>query len=248
MSERVLILGATSAIAAEVARLYAARGARLHLVARNADKLSRVAAELPPDRTTTQTADFAEVAKGEAIVRAALDALGGAVDVALVAHGDLGDQLESERSFAAAEATITANFTSAVALLIPLANHMESARGGRLGVITSVAGDRGRPRNYTYGAAKSALTTYLQGLRSRLHHAGVRVTTLKLGPVDTPMTRDHRKTPLFGKPAGVARGIVAALDAGAGEAYVPWFWRAIMPIVRHTPERLFQALPFLSGR
>jgi decaprenylphospho-beta-D-erythro-pentofuranosid-2-ulose 2-reductase len=247
MNPRVLILGATSAIASEVARLYAARGARLHLVGRSADKLARLVGELPLGQVTSQVADFANLAGNEAVVRDAAATLGG-IDVALIAHGALGDQLESERSFAAAEATIVANFTSAVSLLIPLANHLEGARAGALGVITSVAGERGRPRNYTYGAAKGALNVYLQGLRSRLRGAGVTVTTLKLGPVDTPMTREHRKTALFAKPTRVARGIVAALDAGAAEVYVPAFWAALMPIVRATPERLFQRLPFLSGR
>jgi short-subunit dehydrogenase len=196
---------------------------------------------------TSAVADFANLGNAEAVVRAAIDALGG-VDVALVAHGELGDQLETERSFDAAQAIITANFTSVVALLIPLANHMEAARAGRLGVITSVAAERGRPRNYTYASAKGALNVYLQGLRSRLYPAGVKVTTLKLGPVDTPMTATHRKTRVFSTPEAVARGIVAALDAGTPEAYVPAFWGAIMPIVRNTPERLFQKLPFLSGR
>jgi short-subunit dehydrogenase len=247
MAPRVLVFGANSAIAAEVIRLYAARGARLHLVARNEEKLARVVAELPSDQVTSQIADFARLGEAEGVVRAALAALGG-VDVALVAHGDLGDQLETERSFAAAEATIVANFTSAVALLVPLANEMERAGRGTLGVITSVAAERGRPRNYTYGAAKAALNVYLQGLRSRLYAAGVKVTTLKLGPVDTPMTATHTKTLVFASPDAVARGIVAALDRGAAEAYVPGFWAAIMPIVRSTPERLFQRLPFLSGR
>jgi decaprenylphospho-beta-D-erythro-pentofuranosid-2-ulose 2-reductase len=247
IAPRVLIFGATSAIAADVARLYAARGARLHLVGRDADKLARLVAELPADLVTSQRADFARLAEAEHVVRAALDALGG-VDVALVAHGALGDQLETERSFAAADAIVTASFTSVVALLVPLANQLEAARAGTLGVITSVAGERGRPRNYTYGAAKGALNIYLQGLRSRLHAAGVKVTTLKLGPVDTPMTATHTKTLVFAKPADVARGIVAALDRGAGEVYVPAFWRAIMLVVRSTPERLFQRLPFLSRR
>jgi decaprenylphospho-beta-D-erythro-pentofuranosid-2-ulose 2-reductase len=247
MTQRVLVLGATSAIAAEVIRRYAARGARLHLVARNAAKLAPVVAELPAAAVTSQQADFAELHRAEEVMRTAIETLGG-VDVALIAHGYLGDQLESERSFAAAEATFVANFTSVVALLIPLANHMETAGAGTIGVITSVAGERGRPRNYTYGAAKGALNVYLQGLRSRLHGAGVKVTTLKVGPVDTPMTVTHKKTLVFSKPARVARAIVAALDAGAAEAYVPAYWGAIMPIVRNTPERLFQALPFLSGR
>ena len=117
-----------------------------------------------------------------------------------------------------------------------------------LGVITSVAGERGRPRNYTYGAAKGALNVFLQGLRTRLYASSVKVTTLKLGPVDSPMTKGHKKHMLFGKPPGVARDIVAAMDAGKAEAYVPAFWGAIMPVVKNTPEQVFQLLPFLSGR
>jgi len=245
--QHVLIFGATSAIAAEAARCYARRGDRLHLVARNPDKLAEVARRCGPASVTTERADFADLAANEGVVRRAVEALG-RVDVALIAHGDLGDQLASERSFDEAEAIVRANFTSALSLLIPLANHLEAQRGGRLGVITSVAGDRGRPRNYTYGAAKGALSTYLQGLRTRLYPAGVSVTTLKLGPVDTPMTRDHAKHALFGRPDAVARGIVRAVDRGVPEAYVPGFWALIMPIVKATPERLFQRVPFLSGR
>jgi decaprenylphospho-beta-D-erythro-pentofuranosid-2-ulose 2-reductase len=244
---QVLIFGATSAVAAEVAVLCAARGDRLHLVARNAEKLAEVAQRCSGATVTTQVADFSELDRNELTVQQALSALG-RVDVALIAHGDLGDQLASERSFADAEHILRVNFTSVVSLLIPLANHLEQAKGGSIGVITSVAGDRGRPRNYTYGAAKGALNTYLQGLRTRLYASGVAVTTIKLGPVDTPMTRDHKKHALFGKPKGVARSILRALDAHVAEAYVPSFWRATMPIVKNTPEWLFQRLPFLSGR
>jgi decaprenylphospho-beta-D-erythro-pentofuranosid-2-ulose 2-reductase len=246
-ARHVLIFGATSAVAAEVAVLCAARGDRLHLVARNPEKLAEVARRCALSQVTTQTADFALLDQNEACVKAALLALG-RVDCALIAHGDLGDQLASERSFADAEKTLTVNFTSVVSLLIPLANHLEQAKAGTLGVITSVAGDRGRPRNYTYGAAKGALNIYLQGLRTRLYASGVSVSTLKLGPVDTPMTRDHKKHALFGKPKSVARSILHALDRGVPEAYVPSFWRATMPIVKNTPEWLFQRLPFLSGR
>jgi short-subunit dehydrogenase len=244
---RVLIFGATSAIAQQVAELHEKRGDRLHLVARNRDKLLDVASLCKSAEISTQVADFAELQQNAHVVGSALETLGG-VDSVLIAHGDLGDQLASERSFDAAEAILRTNFLSVVSLLIPLANHMEAQGGGRIGVITSVAGDRGRPRNYTYGCAKGALNIYLQGLRTRLYAAKVSVTTLKLGPVDTPMTRDHRKHLLFGKPDSVAEAIVRAMDARVPEAYVPSFWRAIMPLVRNTPESLFQKLPFLSGR
>ncbi|MDF2692750.1 MAG: oxidoreductase, short-chain dehydrogenase/reductase family [Labilithrix sp.] len=243
--ERVLILGATSAIASEVARLHVERGDRLHLVGRSRDKLVRLSEAFPTVGSTT--ADFGELASNETLVRVCIETLGG-LDRVLIAHGDLGDQLASEQSFADAEAILRTNFLSVVSLLVPIANHMERERQGRIGVITSVAGDRGRPRNYTYGAAKGGLSIYLQGLRTRLWPADVSVTTLKLGPVDTPMTKDHAKHMLFGKPASVANDIVRAMDGRVPEAYVPSFWGAIMPVVKNTPERIFQLLPFLSGR
>lgn len=245
--QRVLVLGATSAIAAEVARLHARRGDRLHLVGRNEDKLARAISLCEGAKVTSAVADFSKLDGNEGVVEEAIEALGG-IDRVLIAHGDLGNQLESERSFTEAEAILRTNFLSVVSLLIPLANRMEAGRSGTIGVITSVAGDRGRPRNYTYGAAKGGLGIYLQGLRTRLYPAGVKVTTLKLGPVDTPMTHDHQKHLLFGKPGPVAESIVRAMDAGIAEAYVPSFWAAIMPVVKNTPERLFQKLPFLSGR
>jgi short-subunit dehydrogenase len=247
--QRVLVLGATSAVAAEAAAIYARRGARLHLVGRSADKLEAVAARCREAgaEVTSEQADFAALDADAAAIARAVTALG-QLDVALIAHGDLGDQLASERAFDEAERILRVNFTSVVSLLVPLANHLEAAGEGRLAVITSVAGERGRPRNYTYGAAKGALTIYLQGLRSRLYPAGVSVTTLKLGPMDSPMTVDHAKHALFGKPPVVARGIVRAIDARAGEAYVPRVWGAIMSVVRNTPEPVFQRLRFLSGR
>lgn len=247
MAERVLILGATSAIAVEVAKLYEQRGARLHLVARSADRLGELARILTAAGPSSAVADFCDLEHNEKVIADAVSALGG-VDVALIAHGDLGNQLECERSATAAEWVLRTNFVSVVSLLVPLANAFEAQGGGTIGVITSVAGERGRPRNYTYGAAKGGLNVYLQGLRSRLYTSGVSVVTLKLGPVDTPMTRHHHKTVLFAQSTAVARSIVAALDAGTPQAYVPSFWGAIMPVVRNTPERLFQLLPFLSGR
>jgi decaprenylphospho-beta-D-erythro-pentofuranosid-2-ulose 2-reductase len=244
---KVVIFGASSAIAGEVAALHAARGDALHLVGRSQGKLDALAARLEKVDVQTTCADFDRLDQNDALVSRVLSTRGGA-DTVLIAHGLLGDQLLSERDFAEAERIIRTNFTSAVSLIVPLANHFEAMRAGRLGVITSVAGERGRPRNYTYGACKGALGIYLQGVRSRLYEANVAVTTLKLGPVDTPMTTAHEKNALFGKADGVARDIVSAMDARRAEVFVPRRWAAIMPIVRNTPEALFQRVKALSGR
>lgn len=241
----ILVIGATSAIAAEVAVRRARRGDALHLVGRSAEKLAAVVARCG-ERATARVADLL-TADPEALVREAVGILG-RLDQVLVAHGDLGDQLASERSVDEAERILAVNLTSVVRLLVPIANQLEAQRGGTVAVITSVAGDRGRPRNYTYGAAKGGLNTYLQGLRSRLYPAGARVTTVRLGPVDTPMTASHAKNALFARPGLVADAIVRAMDRGAGDVYVPWFWRWILAVVRVLPEWLFQRLSFLAMR
>ncbi len=241
-----LIIGATSSVAADVARLWKQSNHELILVARNREKLEALASELGPCVVGTKCLDFTD----PAAVAAAADELHrefAGFDVALLAHGYLGDQLLSEREFSEAEAQISTNFVSAVAWLIPLSNRMDELGRGHLAVITSVAGDRGRPRNYTYGASKGALSLYLQGLRSRLH-GKVPVTTLKLGPVDTPMTVSHEKNASFVSSPEAARGIVQAIEKRKGEVYVPGYWRPIMWAVRNMPEPLFQRLAFLSNR
>lgn len=247
MQQRVAIFGASSAIAADVARLYAKRGAKLCLVARNPQKLEALAQELGPTVVASVTQDFDLTGQAEACVARVIAALG-AIDVAVIAHGVLGDQLLSERDGAAAEQLARTNYLSVMALVIPLANHLEQRRCGHLAVMSSVAADRGRPRNYTYAAAKAAINIYLQGVRSRLYTAGVQVHTLKLGPVITPMTESHPKNGLFAESPAVAKAIVAAIDNGKTEAYVPGFWRYIMFVVRHLPEPLFQRVGSLSGR
>jgi len=247
MEQRVAIFGASSAIAADVARLYQRRGARLFLVARNESKLSALVEELGSSVVGSAIQDFDLTDQAEACVAAAIHALG-ALDVALIAHGALGDQLLTERDVNAATKLAHTNYVSVQALVIPLANHLEKQRGGHLAVMSSVAADRGRPRNYTYAAAKAAINIYLQGVRSRLYSAGVKVHTLKLGPAITPMTESHPKNALFAQSSTVARLIVAAIEHGKAEAYVPGFWRYIMFIVRNLPEGLFQRIASISGR
>lgn len=242
---RVAIFGATSAIATEIARAYASRGAHLLLIARNGEKLAALKVELGTQVMGVVTADFT-TCDGEALVADVEHQLG-TIDVAVIAHGDLGDQSQSESNYAAAESIIQVNLLSVMRLVIPLANLMEAQGRGHLAVMSSVAGERGRPRNYTYGAAKGALTTYLQGVRSRLWPA-VSVHTLKLGPVDTPMTASHDKNALFADPESVAADVLKAIDNDVAEAFVPWFWRPIMRTVERLPEPLFQRLKFLSGR
>jgi short-subunit dehydrogenase len=242
---KILIIGATSAIAEAAARIFATRGDALFLVARNAEHLRAVVADLNirgavrADSATLEVTDFAA---HEAVVEKAERDLGG-IDVALIAHGTLSDQAQCEQSVDVMRREFDINALSTLALLTALANRMEARRSGTLAVISSVAGDRGRQSNYVYGAAKAAVSTFLGGLRQRLAKCGVTVLTIKPGFVDTPMTAGiANKGALWAQPDRVAAGIVQAIDRGRNIVYLPWFWRWIMLVIRHIPEPLFKRL------
>ena len=130
-----------------------------------------------------------------------------------------------------------------ISLATLLANLFERRGRGVLIAIGSVAGDRGRQSNYVYGAAKGMVALFLQGLRNRLSRQGIQVITIKPGFVDTPMTAAFaQKGLLWAKPDAIAAGIVTAVERGRDEVYLPWFWRWIMLIILHIPERLFKRL------
>jgi short-subunit dehydrogenase len=241
---RVLIVGATSAIAAETARAYAAYGARVFLTGRDLARLDGVAADLRVRGATaveTAVLDVTDRRRGAEVIESAWAAFGG-LDVALLAHGVLPDQARCEASAEDALAAIDVNFTSAVALLTPLANRFQAARAGCIAVISSVAGDRGRQSNYVYGCAKGGLDRFLEGLRNRLFRSGVAVVTLKPGFVDTPMTAGMRQGPLFASARRAGRAVHRAIERRRAVAYIPWFWRPIMAAVRALPEPVFKRL------
>ena len=241
---RIVIFGATSAIAQATARRLAGRGARLHLVARDPAKLEAVRADLAArgaSAVSVAVADLDRIDAHEALLDQAAEALGG-IEGALVAQGTLADQAACEADFALTQREWTTNFIAPASLASRLAGRFEKAGSGVLVVISSVAGDRGRRSNYVYGTAKGALSLFLAGLRARLHARGVRVVTVKPGFVDTPMTAAFRKGALWASPDRVARGIVRAFERGSGEVYLPGYWRPIMFVIRHIPERLFVRL------
>lgn len=242
--QSLLIIGATSAIAEAVARRHAAHGGRLHLAARNGERLESLARDLSirgAAQVTWATFDANDFDSYPAVLEAAWQQLG-RVDGALVAHGTLPQQGACEEDWQLARDALLVNGVSAMLLAQQIAQKMALQNQGVLAVISSVAGDRGRQSNYVYGAAKGGLSVFLQGLRNRYFSQGVSVLTVKPGFVDTPMTADFPKGPLWASPEHVAADILAAMGRGQDVLYTPWFWRAIMLVIRSIPERIFKRL------
>ena len=243
---KVLIVGASSAIAEAVARLFAAQGDMLYLVGRRAEALEAIAADLRvrgAARAQTEVMDANTIERHAALLDNADAALGG-LDTVLIAHGTLSDQAVCQKSVALTFQELHTNALSVIALLTLVATRFEAQRSGMIAVISSVAGDRGRQSNYVYGTAKAAVSTFLSGLRQRLHKSSVHVVTIKPGFVDTPMTRGFPKGLLWAQPERVARDIVTAMEKGKDVVYTPGFWRVIIWIIESLPEKIFKSLSF----
>lgn len=243
--KRVLIIGATSAIATACARLWAVRGDSLFLVARDGEKLDLLASDLSVRGASAvhqYRMDATDVAAHAAMTGAAVEALE-RIDVVLIAHGTLPDQHACEADVLLTLRELETNAISVIALLTALANVLERQGHGAIGVITSVAGDRGRRSNYVYGSAKAAVSVFCEGLRARLFHAGVSLTDIRPGFVATPMTQGLPLPPLLvSRPETVARRIVAGIERRSDVLYTPAYWALIMMVIRSIPRRIFKRL------
>jgi decaprenylphospho-beta-D-erythro-pentofuranosid-2-ulose 2-reductase len=241
---KILVLGATSGIAEATCRIWATQGASLFLVARNAQKLAAVAADLRTRGASyvdTAVADLDDTDNHPELLAHAVNSLTG-MDIAYLAHGILGDQAEAEQDFNAAAQIIYTNYMAPVSLLTWLANFCVQRHAGTLAVLSSVAGDRGRKSNYLYGSSKAGLSAFLAGLRNRVDREGVHVLTIKPGPTRTAMTAAMPKSEKFADVDSVAESIVSAIDKRRDILYVPFQWQPIMFVIRNIPERIFKKL------
>lgn len=241
---KTLIIGATSAIAEATARLFAESGDALFLVARNKEKLSAIADDLKirgASAIHTEVLDVLDYEHHQPVIDAAISTLQG-LDLVLIAHGTLPDQIACQKSYELTRKEIEINALSTISLLTHLANYFEEQKHGTIAVITSVAGDRGRQSNYVYGSAKGMVSIALQGFRNRMHKVGVNVLDIKPGFVDTPMTKDFQKGFLWTKPEKLAKSIVRVINKRKTAIYLPWFWQYVMIIIRLIPECIFKRM------
>jgi len=243
--KKILIIGATSTIATACARLWAVQGAEMFLVGRNQLKLEQTAADMKArgaGEVTTYVMNFSDFDAHQKMIDSCLSALK-QIDIGFIAHGTLPDQQVCEHDVNKAVEEFTINGISVIAILTKLANQFEVQRCGTLAVISSVAGDRGRPTNYLYGAAKGAVSIFCEGLRARLFKVGVHVMTIKPGFVDTPMTKElPLPARLVASPEQVSLTIVKGIERNVDTLYTPAFWTIIMLIIRSIPSFIFKRL------
>lgn len=243
IKKKIIIFGATSAIAQATIKLFAKAGHDCCLVARDAEKLDILEKDLDVRGLTVMTivSELSDTAQHPALFEKIASQFG-KYDEVLIAYGTLSRQADCENDYQQTYNELNINFLSVVSLLTTIAADFEDRQSGQIAVISSVAGDRGRQSNYIYGTAKGALSIYLQGLRNRLAKSNVNVLIIKPGFVDTPMTSEFAKGLLWATPDKVAEGIFNAMYKRRTVVYLPWFWQWIMLIIKLIPESIFKKL------
>ena len=247
LNPKIVIIGATSAIATAVARIWVARSpVDLVLLGRDKQRLDRVAADLRVRSPLSEIRVLVVPGMTPSLITTTVDALAseGVIDRVLIAQGSLlPSQDACQDSLEACDALLQVNGITPVLYAEAFANHMAGWNHGHLGLIGSVAGDRGRASNYVYGAAKGLLAHYVEGLQHRFAKTAVRVTLIKPGPTDTPMTAVFKAQGRhLASVESVAGDIVDAIAAGDAVCYTPKRWRWIMMVVRSLPNTVFHHL------
>jgi len=236
----LLVLGGTSDIGRATALLFALQGWTIQLAGRNLESLKREADDIAARSRSNVTTHALEILDTTSFP-AFIERLPILPDVVVSVIGLLGDQAKSEKDAEHATTILRSNFEGPALILALFAEHFLTRGSGTIVGVSSVAGDRGRASNYTYGSAKAGLTAFLSGLRNRTAKLGVHVLTVKPGFVWTRMT-DGLELPklLTAKPEEVAVAIERGVSKKKDQIYVRPIWAVVMFILRSIPEAIFK--------
>ncbi|MFW1857058.1 SDR family NAD(P)-dependent oxidoreductase [Acinetobacter defluvii] len=244
---KIVIVGGTSSIAEHCARIWLQKyECELILLGRNIDKLQRVMNDLqvrhPKSDIQIQCVKFLDAQAIQKMIQVLNQK--GAIDIALIAHGSLPNQEQCEKDILNCQNALEINAISPVLFTEAIIECMIECNHGKIAVIGSVAGDRGRKSNYVYGASKALIETYLQGVQHRLAliNSQVTATLVKPGPTATPMTVGIRGKGKLASPEQVAQDIVQAIQKSKVMIYTPKKWWIIMSIIKRLPFLIFKRI------
>ena len=220
----VLVTGASSGIGAETAKMLAARGDTVGIVARRRDRLEAVLADCG-DGARMWVADLGDLDAAEQVALDAWDALGG-LDVLVNNAGIPKRRKVLELTPRDVEETMRVNYFAPVRMAVAVMPRMLERGGGTIVNVSSLAGRLGNFQESAYAASKFALTGWSEAAAVELDGTNVRIRLITPGAIDTEIwdlpdnndpVYDGDKVPA----SDVAAAIVAAIDGNSFETYVP---------------------------
>ena len=243
--ETIVIVGATSAIAENVARIWLKEhSVDIILIGRNLKKLTSISSDLkilsPSSEIICKDLLFENLEAAQKVVNEIFQSHH--VSKVLIAFGTLPNQSICQENLNFAKDSLILNGIMPILYSEIFLSKMNISAPSTLAIIGSVAGDRGRKSNYFYGSAKSMIDTYVEGARHRLANSPLHLCIIKPGPTKTPMTESLDVNLRLADPKIVALDIVKGIQKKKSVIYTPLKWRIIMTIIRNLPEFIFHKL------
>ncbi len=239
MTKKAIVVGASSGIGLEVARLLLQRGWTVGLAARRAGPLQSLAS-LFPGKVRVQVLD---VTREESIpaLHALIDMTGG-MDLYFHAAGVGWQNPTLEASKEAA--TLAVNGVGFARMVGEAYRYFAERGGGHIAVISSIAGTKGLGVAPAYSATKAFQNTYVQALEQQafMRKLSVRFTDIRPGFVRTALLGDGTSYPMLMDPGKVARAIVRAVDGRSHVRVVDWRWRLLVFFWRLLPDSVWRRM------
>lgn len=239
MKKTAIIVGASSGIGREVAKLLLADGWRIGVAARREGPLMELKA-LAPESVEVMTIDVTNPDAGERLL-SLIEQLGG-MDLYFHASG-IGKQNRTLEASIELQ-TVETNAVGFTRMIGTAYRFFAEKREGHIAAITSIAGTKGLGPAPAYSATKALQATYLQALEQQANQRGlnIRFTDIRPGFVDTALLNDNFPYPMLMRPEKVARDIVRSIYRHRHVRVIDWRYRILTFFWRLLPNWLWRRL------
>ena len=236
----ILILGAKSKIAKALASLYAKNGYNLILAGRNIENDLKDFIEQIKNKYNIQIMvkelDILTFSSHEKFYNSIKQKPIGVISFI----GLIASQLDNDSTFSNKQLLLNTNFLGVMNIIDIISEDFQNKKSGWITAISSIAAERARGENFIYAASKSALNTFMEGKRIALLPYNVQISTIKLGPVNTPMIKDFKYPQfLISHPSKIAKKIYKIQQTKYSVKYLPSYWKFVMLILKNLPEKLY---------
>lgn len=240
-NKKAVILGASSGIGFEVAKILIEEGWTIGVAGRRIAELEKLRS-IAPDRVFVHTIDVCQADAPDNLLKLISDVGGMELFFNVSGVGKQNPELNLDIELD----TLNTNGLGFVRMITTAFHYFEHNNDGKghIAIISSIAGTKGLGVSAAYSATKRMQNTYLESLSQLSHIKGIKIgfTDIRPGFVDTDLLNDQKHYPMLMKPQNVARSIVKAIKCGKRVAVIDWRYRAIVFVWRLVPRWLWERL------
>ena len=245
---KIIIYGGTSEISLALIDIYIDECEKLIIFCRSKKKFIELQKNIKNSNSENSKIQIIEVelddyVKNLEIIHKMNNDISGVFWVA----GYTGDGNEEFKNISKAEKNIRINFLNPVMILTEISKKIIKNNNSFIAVFTSVAGLRGRKKQFFYSSSKSGLIAFLSALRQKLFKDQISVITVIPGYMNTkPFREGNWRSPSFliAEPKKVAQNLKKAIEKNKEIIYINSYWKIIMSVVKMIPEKFFKRFSF----